>query len=821
MLNGIFRWARCGSVFIVFRVVAIAAVSLAMAAGVAADSRFDLIGPKMEIRVTRGGRELPISSVPNFQSGDRLWIHADFPANQSVHYLLIVAFLQGPTNPPPEKWFTRIETWSKQAREEGTMVTVPKNAQQALLFLAPETGGDFSTLRSTVRGKPGMFVRASEDLNQASLDRTRVDKYLAEVRQTSTADPADLQARTKFLAQSLHLKVNDDCFDRPADQQAACLTRNTDSLVLDDAHSQSIVASLTSGPQADLIGSVTSTPVIAAQYYSAYIGTVIDLARLLSTMHTARYQYLPALTLPHEEDLNLRLNTPPSFQNPKSVLVIGLPAVESAQLPPLRPVDPKQVLCLQKSPLVLPVIGAPLVFSTTIAHDFMLRLKDKNGNPVALPAVADAASGGFVIDTAGLKMDQLPSDVAGGIHGAWGFDSYEGPSFQFRNAATSAWSIPASDVGALIVGRQDTIHAKGGCAVCVEQVTAQDAAGKILPITWKIDDPAQLEISVPLKGEKPAPVTLKIKQFGIPAADALRARTFTEAAQLESFAIHAGDDDGVLTGTRLDEVGGVDLGGIHFVPGRLSRENQEDMLDLSASSTTAAAFQADEQQKAHVTLKDGRSLDLQTTVEPPRPKATLVSKTVQPGGDTSPIRLGASDELPLDGKLSFFVKSDTPDKFPRTEKIEVATEDGSFHTELSVENGGLILQDSNNVLAVLDPEKAFGPSAFGPLRFRPIAADGSKGDWQPLTNLVRLPTLNDVHCPDAPDQQCTLSGSNLFLLDSVASDQEFKKMVPVAAGYAAATLNVPRPNGTLLYVKLRDDPSTVDAVALPVLPNGQ
>jgi len=78
----------------------------------------------------------------------------------------------------------------------------------------------------------------------------------------------------------------------------------------------------------------------------------------------------------------------------------------------------------------------------------------------------------------------------------------------------------------------------------------------------------------------------------------------------------------------------------------------------------------------------------------------------------------------------------------------------------------------------------------------------------------------DVRCPDSPNQQCKLSGSNLFLIDSVASDPEFKDAVPVPAGYADPALNVPRPNGTLLYVKLRDDPSTVDTVTLPVLPEG-
>jgi len=37
-------------------------------------------------------------------------------------------------------------------------------------------------------------------------------------------------------------------------------------------------------------------------------------------------------------------------------------------------------------------------------------------------------------------------------------------------------------------------------------------------------------------------------------------------------------------------------------------------------------------------------------------------------------------------------------------------------------------------------------------------------------------------------------------------------------GFVGSTLNVPRPNGTLLYIKLRDDPATVSTVVLPVLP---
>ena len=146
------------------------------------NNKFDLLGPRIEMKVTRNGKPLPISDVANLQPGDRLWLHPDFPDDQSARYLLVVAFLRGATNPPPENWFIKAETWTKQVREEGIVVTVPQDAQQALLFLAPETGGDFSSLRSAVRGRPGVFVRASQDLNQASLDRSRLEKYLADVK---------------------------------------------------------------------------------------------------------------------------------------------------------------------------------------------------------------------------------------------------------------------------------------------------------------------------------------------------------------------------------------------------------------------------------------------------------------------------------------------------------------------------------------------------------------------------------------------------------------------------------------------------------------
>ena len=397
---------------------------MARADGAAA---FDLSGPRVEMKVMRAGKTLPIANVPNLQPGDRLWIHPDFPDSQSVHFLVVVAFLRGATNPPPENWFTKVEAWNKGVREEGFFVNVPQGAQQALLFLAPETGGDYSSLRAAVRGKPGIFVRASQDLNQASLDRSRLDQYMKEVRESAGLEAKELHDRSVLLARTLNIRLELQCFDKPIEQQPSCLMQNSDQKVLDDGHSQSMVAALTSGPSTDLIGAISTTPLAGGGSYSPYVGAVVDLARIMESFRSPDYQYIPALALPKQEELNLRLNNPPSFRKPKSVLVVGLPAVEASQLPPLRPVHPGEIYCLQKPSLVLPVEGAPLVFSTDIGHHFVLELKDKSGAEVKLPIKPNAVQGGFVVDAHELAARELDQEVTGTVRGYWGFETYEGP----------------------------------------------------------------------------------------------------------------------------------------------------------------------------------------------------------------------------------------------------------------------------------------------------------------------------------------------------------------------------------------------------------
>lgn len=806
-----------------FRYVGIILVSLLTAGAALGDgATFDLTGPTIEMNVTRAGTTLPVAAVPNLQVGDRIWIHPALPDDQSVHYLLIVAFLRGTTNPPPENWFTRAETWNRPTREEGIVVTVPEGAQQALLFLAPETGGDFSSLRSAVRSKPGVFVRASQDLNQASLDRTRSDKYLADVKKTADLDPKALHDRSMLLARTLNLRIDEQCFSRPPEEQSTCLTQHTDQLVLDDGHSESLVAALTSGPSTDLMGNISNTSVARGGYYSPYVGAVVDLAKIMGTLHTAQYQYIPALSVPQGAQIHLRLNNPPSFRTPKSVLVVGLPAIEAAQFPPLRAASREQIFCLEKAPLVLPAAGAPLVFSTDIGHEFTLHIEGKSGTSVDLPAVADAGLGGFVIDTHTLNAGNLDGDLKGTLRGKWGFDSYEGPVFHLQNAHSTTWKLPDAEKGGLIVGRDDTIHLESACAACVDKIIAKDQQGKTIDATWKAVKPDRLEVHVPLKNEMAGPLTLSIRQFGVKDPDELPLVAYAEAAKLDSFEISAGDNQGILTGTRLDEVNSFELKGIRFVPGKLSRADEKDELRLSmASASGIDALHPDEKLTAQVDLKDGRGLALQTTVEPPRPKVQLISKSVQPGPTRSPLRLSNQNVLPQDGRMSFIVKSEIPETFAHTEKIEVANGDDSLHVMLAASDGSLMLQNSDTALAILDPMKSFGAAAFGPLRFRVVEEGAGKGDWQPLATLVRVPSLKEVRCPDSPDKQCQLSGSNLFLIDSVAADPQFTHMVSVPIGYAEPNLNVPRPNGTLLYIKLRDDPDTVDMLVLPVLPEEQ
>jgi len=789
-------------------------------AGVCADGpAFDLSGPKVDLHVKRGNVTLPIGEVPNLLPGDRLWIHPDFPVSQTTHYVLIVVFLRGSTNQPPPEWFTRVETWSRQAHDEGVFVTVPEEAQQALLFLAPETGGDFSTLRKAVSNRPGAFVRAAQDLQAASLDRMRLDAYLDEVKMTSQTDPKLLKERAELAARTLGIRLDQQCFDKPTDQQAPCLVQHTDGLVLDDSNAQSLVTQIANGSTADLMNQLSYSQLGGAGVYSPYVGAIVDTVKILSSLHTAHFQYIPALALPTADTLNLRLNVAPSFRDPRSVVVVALPPVGPAKPPPLHPLNPGESSCVNKPGLVLPAEGAPLVFGTQLAYGLTLHIDSKTA-PLDLPVTADPAQGGLVLSHPAPAMPG--GDLTGVVRGKWGFDDWEGPRFHLYSPQAGKWVVAAGDQSALVVGREDTLHLEGGSSLCISQIEEQSTGDNALNLTWKPIRPELLEVSVPMKDAAPGPVNLEIYQFGLDKPDRLPLKAYSEAASLDRLTLSVGDMVAALWGTRLDEVAKADFEGVTLTPSALSRIKDSDELAMNAGGSTAA-LDPGKHYVANVQLQDGRRLKLPVTVEPARPQVTLLNKGSQedPSEAASPVRLGSQDDFPIDERFVFFLKSRVPAKFPRTEKVEVAAVDGSFRTELALTDGSLLLEDSKTAMGIVDPMARFGSSGFGPIEARAVSADGITGDWLTLGTLVRLPGFKELRCPHAAAKPCSLIGTNLFLAESIGTTPDLDNAVDVPQDFTGTQLAVPHPANGALYLKLRDDPSTVQTLTLPVTPVSQ
>jgi hypothetical protein len=794
-------------------------------------ARFDLAGPTIDIRVTRGGSTLPIAQVPNLQPGDKIWIKADLPSTQSNHLILIVAFLRGTTNEPPDNWFTEIDTWEKKTAE-GTTVTVPNEAEEALLFVAPETGGDFKTLRSAVKGKPGLFIRADADLNEASFEQQRIERYLAAMKTVPQDDSKAIQEHSAKLAATLALKPNADCFKQPVDQQVICLTQASAPVLLDDGHGQSIAEAISTGPSSDFINAASYTQPVGAGLYSAYVGAVVDLVHLVGMLRTAQYQYIPGLSFPQGASLSLRLNAPPSFHKPESVIVIGLPAIQKAQLPPLHPHDPNQVACLLEPKMTIPLEGAPLVFSSSFAHGLVLHL-NRTGAPTDIPLTPDAFEGGLVgtkkenseplhdLQSQGDSALAAKPDVeigattdltiTGTVRGYWGFDSFEGPTITVQQVKGKNWKIV--DNTQLLAGQDNHLSLNADGTACVQHIALASDNAKDVDVSFKPaagkDAKDTLALDVSLKTIQPGGYSLAIQQYGDSDRDKVPLTAYTAGIHLDGLKIHGGDKTAVLTGEGLKDVASVEIDKQTFVPS--GEGNDDKTIHLQADTGVSP----DDGSNATAKLKDGRTMPVKISAQAARPELKLLSfkaTSAQKDG-TLPISLGAKDDILLEGKLTFVVQ--TKDAFPRTQTIEVANADGSVHTTLSLETNNLVLQDEHTAVATLDPLKAFGQSAFGKLQMRPVAADGTPGNWTPLGILVRAPQITAIHCTSADAPTCIVEGSNLFLVQSFGATKDFARPADVPTGFAENNFTVPTPaDGATLYLKLRDDPNAVATVTL-------
>ncbi len=262
----------------------------------------------------------------------------------------------------------------------------------------------------------------------------------------------------------------------------------------------------------------------------------------------------------------------------------------------------------------------------------------------------------------------------------------------------------------------------------------------------------------------------------------------------------------------------------------------------------------DQSLSAVIALQDGRTLTRSVHVDDPRPVITLLRKssTATEPAPPATLSLGSPDDIPLSQRLTFTMKSADP--FPRSGQIEIATLDGTLRAVLTLApTGGLVLQDPHTLVATLDPLRAFGPSAFGPLQLRAVYPDipaprvhhehtppqmlsvdasGKEtvtsfpdpapglgfSDWVPLGTLIRLPTFKDLTCPTEPDQPCILTGANLFLIQSLSTDAQFTTPTPVPDGFTGDTLQIPHATAGTLFFKLRDNPASTNSATLPQPP---
>lgn len=761
-----------------------------LAAQPARAQAFDLAGPALSLTVTRGTRTLPIAQVPALAAGDRLELKADLPADQSAQYLLVLAFLRGATNPPPKDWFYRVETW--KPKKAMLTVTVPAGAQQAVAFLAPDTGGGWDAVRDAVRGRPGVFVRAAQDLHQASLDRARLEAFVAGIDRAEREAPDQLAQRSPVLANALGIKLNAECLRRARAAQAACLTQGREDMVLQTGREASLAERL-SGTPTDLAYSLAATPQGGAGLYSPYIALARDVAKLFGAFRSADYQYMPALGVADGTRLRLRLNAAPSFQNPKSVLVAPLPPIGAAPPPVLRAGD-RDARCLQRPGLVLPLEDAPLLFATALAQDLALRVTTADGTTRDLPLRADAQAGGLVLAAPATVGEGAITEAA--LTGRWGFDAFTGPRFAVQNGARAAW---AAAPGAVIVGRDHPLDLRGGAAACIDGVALR-AGDATRPLGWKVAAPDEVTVTLPLTRAKPGALTLLVSQSGAAAPATIALDAQSEASRLDAFTLHAGDREGVLTGARLDQVAALEWAGVRFAPGALTRGERGDRLAMTAAEGAPTG-----DGEASVRLKDGRRANLRATLAPARPRVAIVNRGVQWPAARGAALVLPGELLPADGTLTFSFRAEG---LGSADVVEVGDAAGNT-ARLTVADGTLQLVDSVGI-ATLAPRTALGTGVTGALRVR-LVRDDAAGDWAPLAQVVRLPVLERVSCAAA----CTLTGSALFLIDSLAATADFAQAVPVPPGFVGASVPAPRPVDGAMFLKLRDAPGAVVRAAFP------
>src|SRR3546814_823356 len=400
---------------------------------------------------------------------------------------------------------------SRKDKDKTLWLQVPEGAKQLVLFFVPETGGASDAISDTVRGRPGEFVRAIQALNQASLDRSRLDEFMGAIQAPANTHPEYLRTLAPTLARSLSMKLNERCLASGIARQATCLREDRESLVLADMHSSSIAETLAGAPT-DLALQLSTTREAGYGYYTPYIGVVRDVARIFGAFNNPQFRYLPTLSLRRGNKVSLLLNAAPSFQKPKSVLVAAMPAIEADLPPRLRSIQ-EEPICASRQEVVLPVDGAPLVYSTSYARKMAIRVTSAAGKTFDLPVEARADRGGYV-----LKNDRpIPAGLVGPVratlHGFWGFKPFQGPEFALQFAGGEPWR-PAKDEP-LTPGRDNPLTLRGVAPACVASISVSQGQSRAKALSWEVRGDKTLSLNVPVAGAEAGDLVLQIKEHGV------------------------------------------------------------------------------------------------------------------------------------------------------------------------------------------------------------------------------------------------------------------------------------------------------------------
>jgi len=94
-----------------------------------------------------------------------------------------------------------------------------------------------------------------------------------------------------------------------------------------------------------------------------------------------------------------------------------------------------------------------------------------------------------------------------------------GTELSYSQHAASGLEGSGERSGALIVGREDSLHLESICAICAEKISLKPADGKEIKLTWKVNGTNEIEVRVPLKDTPAGKVQLLVQRFGQAHAD--------------------------------------------------------------------------------------------------------------------------------------------------------------------------------------------------------------------------------------------------------------------------------------------------------------